>query len=477
MISNLKPYAKYKDPGVPRLGKVPEHWEVRRLKYLLQERDSRSTDGSEPLLSVSQYTGVTRRGGETGDNLSTRAASLVGYKRVIENDLVVNIMLAWNGSMGVSNFTGIVSPSYCVYRFNSGAFPGFFHYLLRSPSYKTRIKALSTGVVESRLRLYTDDLYRLEGLLPSLPEQTAIVRFLDYMDRRIRRAIQEREKRIKLLKEYKQALIHQAVTGQIDVRTGKPYPKYKYSGVDWLGKVPEHWEVRRLKYLLRERDIRSANGSEQLLRVSQYSGVTERRRSHGADTPDTRALSLVGYKCVDVNDLVINIMLAWNGSMGVSKYIGIVSPAYCVYYFSTISNPWYFHYLLCSTSYKAQIKAVSKGVIESRLRLYTDNLYRLKVPLPPLYEQTAIVEFLDDQTERIDASIAADRRVIDLLKEFRTRLVADVVTGKVDVREVAKTLPEESHGYDKEPVKDDGVTTDITNEINEKHNLQEVVGT
>lgn len=119
----------------------------------------------------------------------------------------------------------------------------------------------------------------------------------------------------------------------------KPYPAMKDPGVPWLGKVPEHWEVRRLKYLLRERDVRSSTGTEQLLRVSQFTGVTERRRADGGEEPDTRAESLVGYKVVAPEDLVVNIMLAWNGSMGVSLFSGIASPAYCVYRFSASAQP------------------------------------------------------------------------------------------------------------------------------------------
>lgn len=128
----------------------------------------------------------------------------------------------------------------------------------------------------------------------------------------------------------------------------KPYPNYKDSGVPWLGTTPSHWSIGRLKYVLKERDTRSVAGDEQLLRVSQYTGVTERRRQNGSDEPDTRAESLIGYKCVEPNDLVVNIMLAWNGSMGISHYSGIASPAYGVYRFVTHSDPWYFHHLLRS---------------------------------------------------------------------------------------------------------------------------------
>ena len=167
MIGGLKPYPEYKESGVPWLGRIPSHWDVVRLKYLVNEIDSRSTSGRETLFSVSQYTGVTRRRkNEDDDGPDTRARSLVGYKNVLPGDLVINIMLAWNGSLGVSRDTGIVSPAYCVYRFKPDVIPSYFDNLLRTPLYRGRIKASSTGVVESRLRLYSDALYRIEALFP-----------------------------------------------------------------------------------------------------------------------------------------------------------------------------------------------------------------------------------------------------------------------------------------------------------------------
>ena len=212
------------------------------MKYVMQEIDSRSTSGKEQLLRVSQFTGVTQRLRAVGqDEQDTRAASLVGYKRVEPDDLVINIMLAWNGSMGVSHYPGIASPAYCVYRFRPDALPWYFHHLLRSPAYKARIKAMSTGVVESRLRLYSDDLFRIEAMLPPLEEQAAIVRFLDWSNGRLERTIRAKRRVIALLTEQKQAIIHRAVTRGLD-----PAVPLKPSGILWLGDIPQHWEVRRL---------------------------------------------------------------------------------------------------------------------------------------------------------------------------------------------------------------------------------------
>ena len=352
-----------KDSGVEWLGEVPAHWDIRRVKYLLKECDTRSVDGSEELLRVSQYTGVTLRSPTgDGDEPDTRAASLVGYKRVEPDDLVVNIMLAWNGSMGVSQFRGITSPAYCVYRFRANSHPWYFHHLLRSPVYKARIKAVSTGVVESRLRLYTDDLYRLEALVPPFSEQAAIVRFLDHADRRIRHYIRAKQKLIALLEEQKQAIIHQAVTGQIDVRTDEPYPSYKPSGVKWLGDTPEHWEVRRTKVLFRLRTEKSgaAHGRE-LLSIYTHIGVRPRKE---LEEKGNKASTTDDYWIVKKGDLIANKLLAWMGAIGVSHYDGVTSPAYDILMPIVHLVSGYYHHLFRTQVYLQQFKQRSRGIMD-----------------------------------------------------------------------------------------------------------------
>jgi type I restriction enzyme S subunit len=197
MIDGVKPYSVMKESGISWIGAVPGHWSVRRMKFLLREIDSRSESGIEQLLRVSQYSGVTeRKAFGNSEAPDTRVESLVNYKRVAPNDLVINIMLAWNGSLGVSRFDGIVSPAYCVYRFQKGVQPWYYHELLRTPAYKVRIKTASTGVVESRLRLCSDALGRIEALLPPIEEQLGIVRFLNYADRKIGRYIRAKQELI-----------------------------------------------------------------------------------------------------------------------------------------------------------------------------------------------------------------------------------------------------------------------------------------
>jgi type I restriction enzyme S subunit len=223
MMDGLKPYPAYKDFGVPWLGEVPEHWGVCRLKYILRERDARSETGNEQLLSVSQYLGVTERKlSDSPEGPATRAESLIGYKRVDPGDLVVNIMLAWNGSMGVSRYGGIVVLLIACIALKRCRSPGIFIIFFGHPSTRRGSRRSLRASLKAAYGCIRMIFIGFMALLPPLPEQTAIVRFLDWAERRIRRVIRARRRRIKLLEEYKQALIHQAVTGRIDVRTGKP---------------------------------------------------------------------------------------------------------------------------------------------------------------------------------------------------------------------------------------------------------------
>jgi type I restriction enzyme S subunit len=430
LIANLQPYPEYRESGVPWLGQIPARWEMRRMKLLLREVDSRSSTGREQLLRVSQYTGVTQRRALDGsDSPDTRASSLVGYKRVTPNDLVINIMLAWNGSMGVSRFAGIASPAYCVYRLKDGARPWYYHELLRLPLYKGRIKTASTGVVEIRLRLYSDDLGRIEAIQPPTEDQDAIVRFIDYANGRLERAIRAKRKVIALLHEQKQAIIHRAVTRGLD-----PTVPLQPSGIPWLGDIPKHWEVKRIKYLLREVDRRSTTGTEPLLSMRMHHGLVL-FASHFTRPP--QAASLVGFKIVRPGQFVVNRMQAGNGVIYASKLHGLVSPDYAVFDPIGEANMEFLGELFRSRKVRAKFRAESKGLgtgTSGFLRLYNDRLGAIHVALPPPEEQALILRGLADELSGMNATITRLEREIALLREYRTRLVADVVTGKLDVR-------------------------------------------
>ncbi len=445
-----RPYPAYRPSGVAWLGDVPTNWEMRRFKYLLHERDDRSADGSEQLLRVSQYSGVTERkrvDGEAGPD--TRAASLVGYKCVRRHDLVVNIMLAWNGSLGISQFHGIASPAYCVYQFLADAHPWFFHYLLRSQVYRSYIKTASTGVVDSRLRLYTDDLYQLYTPVPPLPEQTAIVRYLDYADRRIRRYVGAKRKLIALLEEEKQAVINQAVTRGLD-----PDVPLKPSGVEWLDDVPAHWEVRRLRHLIEGKPKYGANAAAEYdnpawpryLRITDFDldgqlrneafrslppAIAEDYMVQSGDILFARSGATVGKTFLVSSD---------TGEACHAGYLIRVRPR-C----SLIDPKYLFSFTQSATFAKWKN---STFIIATIQNISAEKYSDLYVPVPPPSEQTDILCQLSRSSSRIDGAIARTHRQIDLVQEYRTRLIADVVTGKLDVREAAAQLPEEDDDQD-----------------------------
>jgi len=440
MIADLKPYPEYKDSGLPWLGQVPKHWDIRRAKFILREIDARSDSGKEQLLRVSQYTGVTQRKSVDGsEEPDTRASSLVGYKKVQPNDLVINIMLAWNGSMGVSRFPGITSPAYCVYRFNENVFSWYFHEVLRSPAYKQRIKTASTGVVESRLRLYSDDLGRIELPLPPPAEQAAIVRFLDWANGRLDRAIRAKRKIITLLNEQKQAIIHRAVTRGLD-----PDVKLKPSGIPWLGDIPEHWEVRRLKSLSAVKrgasprpiaDMRffSDNGEYAWVRIKDVTAS-----NHYLEKTTERLSDLGKARSVALEPGAIFLSIA--GSVGkpvISKIKCCIHDGF-VYFPYFQGNAEFLYYIFSSGRVYAGL-----GKLGTQLNLNTETVGSIRVPWPDTTVQSAIVDKLDRDVIAFDVATSHLEREIELLREYRTRLVADVVTGKLDVRAAAAKIRDE----------------------------------
>ncbi|RYG96419.1 MAG: restriction endonuclease subunit S [Alphaproteobacteria bacterium] len=243
---NFPRYPEYKDSGVAWLGKVPAHWRVERFKQIFKEREERSISGEETLLSVSAYTGVSPRSEivSEGDHLS-RAESLEGYKVCYPDDLVMNIMLAWNRGLAFSQHHGIVSPAYSVFQAIDDRFDvRFMNYLMRDDRYTLYYKAFSSGVIDSRLRLYPDTFGSLSCAHPDREEQKLIADFLDSETAKIDALVAEQEKLMALLKEKRQAVVSHSVTKGLDSTV-----PMKDSGVEWLGEVPAHWDTNKTSRL------------------------------------------------------------------------------------------------------------------------------------------------------------------------------------------------------------------------------------
>ena len=253
------------------------------------------------------------------------------------------------------------------------------------------------------------------------------------MDRRIQRYIEAKGKLIARLQEARQAIIQRTVTRGLD-----PDVPLKPSGIDWLGDVPAHWEVRRAKYLYHEVNERSSTGVEELMSVSHKTGVTPRKKNVTMFRSETN----VGYKLCRPGDIVINTMWAYMAALGVARQVGLVSPSYNVYrpIDGEEMNLDYIDPLLRTETYRTEYLVRSTGITVSRLRLYPESFLDIPLLYPPVEEQTAIAAYLEKVTVDIDAAIDNARRQVEFMTEYRASLIAHVVTGKLDVRAAAATL-------------------------------------
>ena len=396
-------------------------WELRRSKYIWREVINLSKDGSEQLLSVSQYDGV-RPASE-----SSRSESLNGYKIVEKGDLVINIMLAWMGGLGVSEYDGIVSPAYAVYKPIAPMEPRFLHYLYRTSRYLADFARHSTGVVPSRWRMYSDDFGQVVTELPLLPEQKAIVAYLDAETGRIDKAIAAEEKMIALLQERREIVINEAVGGR-EKLSHKEHKEHKW------------WKLARLKNIT----VKIGSGKTPKGGADVYSetGVpfirSQNVYNEGLRLDDVSFISarideeMKGTR-VYCGDVLLNIT---GGSIGrcclyrqeehanVNQHVCIIRVA------KGKANPGYVKYFI--NGHAADIVGINQTG-GNREGLNFQNIGNISIPLPPLPEQEKIVKRLDAETGKIDRAIDVKRRQIELLRERRQIVIDEAVTGKVRV--------------------------------------------
>lgn len=297
----------------------------------------------------------------------------------------------------------------------------YYYFYLRYDEINATMVKGSTNQTE----LQRNYLLSYELDVPILADQQRMVTFLDTklaeIDHQVSLLTSKRDAYLRL----KKSIINHAVTRGLD-----PNVKMKDSGIEWIGEVPEHWEVKRMKDIFFERKELSLTGEEDLLSVSEFYGVARRKDKMNSDEEfESRADSLVGYKICKAHDLVINIMLAWKTGLGISDNDGIVSPAYAVYEGRNIASHFY-HYLLRSGMYVKEFKRHSKGIIDSRLRLYNDRFNNISAIYPPLPEQRAIATYLDDKCAKIDTIVSNLNKQISRYADLKRSLIDEVITGK-----------------------------------------------
>lgn len=424
MTQDLKPYPAYKDSGVPWVGKVPEQWDVRRGKALFEE-SRLSVRDQDQIVTCFRDGQVTLRANRRTSGFMV-ALKEVGYQGVRHGQLVIHAMDAFAGAIGVSDSDGKCSPEYIVCNpRSSDSQPAYFATALRLAAHLNFIQVSCSAVRERAPRLRFPNFGEMLLPLPPCEEQTAIVRFLSRVDRKTQRAIQAKQKLIKLLEEQKQVLIHRYVAGQIDVRTGNPYPAYKPSGVEWLGDVPEHWEVRRLKTMcaMKSGDGITAMSIEEKGDYPVFGGNGQ--RGFTSKFTHDGAYVLIGRQ----GALCGNIHTA-KGRFWASEHAVVAS-----LYKGQVLD-WFAALLEVMNLNQYSIAAAQPG-------LAVERVLNLWAPVPPAEVQEAIAGHLQESSKTITLGLDRIRREISLLREYRTRLVADVVTGKLDVREAAANLPAE----------------------------------
>ena len=421
----FKQYPSYKNSGVEWLGDVPEHWKLKPI-WSLFKRVKRVDFVNERLLSVYRDYGVIPKDSRD-DNNNRASEDLTPYQLVCPNDLVINKMKAWQGSIAISQLKGIVSPAYYIYQPKAEYCSKYIHFLIRSVYYIQSYKNYSKGIRVNQWDLEHEAFTHIDLLIPSIDEQQKIVSFLDTETARIDKLISKQEKLIKLLEEQRKSIISYAVTKGLN-----PNAPMKDSGVEWLGEVPEHWDVYPFWHLFKQKEITNKT-KEKLLSVYLDRGVI--LHSEGGGMVHKPAENLEKYQLVEVNDFVMNNQQAWRGSVGVSPHQGIVSPAYLIFKPNKELNPQFSKYQLRDKYIIDQfmISSLSVGTIQRQIK---NHLLRvIQVPTPPLNDQQKIVSFLDTETARIDNLISKQKMLIEKLKEYRSSIISHAVTGKIDVRE------------------------------------------
>jgi type I restriction enzyme S subunit len=441
----MKAYPKYKDSGVPWLEHVPAHWEFKRSKSVFRTIDVRSAEGQEELLSVSEKNGVALR--KNTNVTMFQAASYAGYKLCWPNDLVINSLWAWMTGLGFSKYHGIISTAYSVFRiWNQGKFDSDYgNYLLRSKTYNWEFRVRSKGIWRSRYQLADDSFLSMPLLIPPLNEQQQISRYLDWQTSKINKFIKAKKRLIALLKEQKQNVINQAVTRGLN-----PNVKFKPSGVEWIGDIPEHWEVRRIRACIEnyvagiwgdEPDKNNTNEHIVCIRVADFD---MRNLSISQNKLTIRAVPQSAQKTrmLKAGDILMEKSGGGEAEpVGRVVYFDLDYPAVTSNFVtrlrpdsSVVKSRFLLFVLAILQATRRNVPSIKQttGIQNLDERNYLSNY----VGLPALEEQDAIVEHIDAKSAEIDQAIIRAQREIELMREYRTRLISDVVTGQVDVRNV-----------------------------------------
>lgn len=430
LISKMPRYPVYKDSGVKKIGHIPKQWSVKKLKFACSINTNslpENTSKNCPIDYVDIGSVSFEKGIESTEPFSFRDAPSRARRIAGEGDTVVSTVRTYLKAIAFIDEKAseyIYSTGFSVVSPNSNLSPKFLTNFIRSNSFTEQVDDVAKGM--SYPAINSSELSNLYIVQPPVPEQQAIAEFLDEKTGQIDEAIAIKEQQIELLKERKQIIIQNAVTRGLN-----PDAPLRDSGIDWIGKIPEHWEVKRVKNLFDlKMESSEKNNSHELLSVYTDIGVKPRKeleeRGNKASTTD-------GYWFVKKGDIVVNKLLAWMGAIGLSEYDGVTSPAYDILRPKVSLNGYFYHLLFRSDFCSSELKRHSRGIMEMRLRLYFDRFGVIDVPYPPPDEQNEIIETLNHRLSQTDAAIALQQQQIERLKEYKATLINSAVTGKIRV--------------------------------------------
>ena len=428
----MKPYPKYKDSGVEWIGEIPEHWDSSPLFAVLKERFVKNLGNQEQNVLSLSYGNIIRR--DVSDNFGLIPESFETYQIVEPGDIVLRLTDLQNDKRslraGLVKERGIITSAYVALCCGENTVSHYVYRLLHSYDITKVFYAMGGGV---RQTLGYSELRKLPILVPPETEQNTIARFLDAKTRQIDELVEKKRKQIELLKEYRSSVISEAVTKGLN-----PNAKMKDSGVEWIGEIPEHWEVRRIKYDtyinrltlsededpeldLKYIDIGSVDSQGNISSPEMYLFRNAPSRARRIVTSGATLFSTVRtyLKAIAfIADADKNLIASTGFAVLEAKH-GL-SPKY-IYYATSVS---YFVNKICSISTGVSYPATTSNAVGNT------DIYK-----PPLAEQDAITRFLDEKTAQIDALIQRSESQIEQLKSYRTSLISEAVTGKIDARD------------------------------------------
>lgn len=425
----MKKYELYKDSGVGWIGEIPSHWSCVKVKHLLRERVDKSEDGIGEPLSMSQKYGLIPT--SQMDVVPNLATSYVGAKRTRQGDMVLNKLKAHLGVFALSAYDGLVSPDYAVYYGTGRADLEYLEYLFKTPLYVSEFIKKTTGVAIGFNRLYTDDLFSIPAHYPPMQEQKRIVDYLKDKTLKIEQYVSARERERELLDSLKQSEIANVVTKGLN-----PNVRMKDSGIPWIGMIPEYWEIRRWgNAFIENKDINTNLENTDAFQFN-YGSLVRKKRTYKAEE-DAETYSK--YMVLKPKDIVINgLNLNYDfvsQRVAISAENGIITSAYISMHPRKNVNAQYFCFLFKTMDAKKLFHGMGTGI---RLTLSFAELKKQYIPIPPIEEQQAIVDYIEAKLSKIDSCMADLQAEIDYLKEFKQRLISDVVTGQICVAKPQK---------------------------------------